>query len=325
MNPGSRRAIIAALLANASIAVAKFVGYGITGAASLLAEAVHSVADTGNQALLLWGGAAARRAPSEQHPFGYGRERYFWAFVVSLVLFALGSLFAIYAGVQKLLSPHAVTDPTVAVGIILMAIVLEGLSFRTALTEARPLKGDASWWAFIRHTRNPELPVVVLEDFGALCGLLIALAGVGLTALTGNPRFDAIGSVTIGVLLGVISVVLSIEMRSLLLGEAATPLDLERIREAVLAQEGVRTIIHMRTQHIGPEELLVGAKVEFDGRLAAHQIADAIDEVEAAVREAVAPSVIIYIEPDFYEASQDESLQDGPGAAGTGDRDRTQC
>jgi cation diffusion facilitator family transporter len=312
MNPGNRRAIVAALLANAGIAVAKFVGWGFTGAASLLAEAVHSVADTGNQALLLWGGVAAQRAPTATHPFGYGRERYFWAFVVSLVLFTLGSLFALYEGAQSLLHPHTLTDPKWAIGIVLLGLVLEGFSLRMALREARVIKGDASWWGFIRNSRNPELPVVVLEDLGALLGLTIALAGISLAALTGDARFDALGSMAIGVLLGVIAVVLAIEMRSLLIGEAALPLDVERIRAAVLALESVNTIIHMRTQHIGPDELLVAAKVEFDADLFAHALADAIDDVEAAIREVLPYSAIIYIEPDFYEASQDSQLAQEP-------------
>ncbi|MBW2386130.1 MAG: cation transporter, partial [Deltaproteobacteria bacterium] len=218
-----------------------------------------------------------------------------------LVLFTLGSLFALYEGAQSLLHPHTLTDPKWAIGIVLLGLVLEGFSLRMALREARVIKGDASWWGFIRNSRNPELPVVVLEDLGALLGLTIALAGISLAALTGDARFDALGSMAIGVLLGVIAVVLAIEMRSL-----------ERIRAAVLALESVNTIIHMRTQHIGPDELLVAAKVEFDADLFAHALADAIDDVEAAIREVLPYSAIIYIEPDFYEASQDSQLAQEP-------------
>ncbi|MFP6622589.1 MAG: cation transporter, partial [Myxococcota bacterium] len=217
MQPGNRRAILAALAANLGIAVAKFVGWAMTGAASMLAEAVHSVADSGNQALLLWGNASAQRPPTDAHPFGFARERYFWAFVVSLVIFTLGALFAIYQGISKLIHPHEVTSPLVAVTILAAGIVMEGFSFRTAVVEAAKQKKQLGWWAFIRETKSPELPVVLMEDLGALVGLVVALAGIGLASLTGDPRFDAAGSIVIGVLLGVIATVLAVEMRSLLI------------------------------------------------------------------------------------------------------------
>jgi divalent metal cation (Fe/Co/Zn/Cd) transporter len=205
------------------------------------------------------------------------------------------------------------------VGILFVAMALESFSFRTAMVEARAIKGSASWWGFIRHSRNPELPVVLLEDLGALLGLVFALAGVGLAVLTGNSRFDAMGSVAIGILLGVIAVTLSLEMRSLLLGESASRPDRERIRQAILSGERVRTIIHLRTQHLAPDELLIGAKVEFDGRLGVEQLTAAIDAVEDAIRDAIAHRAIIYIEPDFYDASRDRRL---PGAQSTpGDDD----
>jgi cation diffusion facilitator family transporter len=307
MDPGNRRAVLAALLANAGIAVAKFVGWMFTGAASLLAEAVHSVADTSNQALLLWGGAAAARAPTPSHPFGFGRERFFWSFVVALVLFSLGSLFAIYEGIAKVLHPHDLTDPAWAVGILVTGIVLEGFSFRTALKEARAIKGQASWWRFIRRTKNPELPVVLLEDLGALLGLLIAMAGVALAATTGDPRYDALGSIGIGVLLGVIAIVLAVEMKSLLIGESAAPRHEEAIRAASLGQPGVRRVIHLRTQHIGPDELLVGAKVEFDPTLDVRALADRIDALEARIRAALPFSAYVYIEPDVFRGGSREA------------------
>jgi cation diffusion facilitator family transporter len=308
MQQGNRKAIVAALLANFGLAIAKFVGYVFTGAASLLAESVHSVADTGNQALLLWGHAASVREESESHPLGYGRERYFWAFVVSLVIFSLGSLFAIYEGVSKVIEPHALNSPQWAIGILLIGILLEGWSFRTAVIEARKVKGNASWWAFIRHSKSPELPVVVLEDLGALCGLVIALVGIALAMLTGDARFDAMGSITIGVLLGVIATILAIEMKSLLIGESAAPAHLERIRREVEALPEVRQLIHFRTQHTGPDQLLIGAKVEFDPNLDMRALSDAIDRVESRVREVLPFEVVIYVEPDIYETSQDSRL-----------------
>lgn len=304
MDPGNRRAVIAAMSANGGIAIAKFVGWFFTGAASLLAEAVHSVADTANQGLLLWGGAAADRAPTPRHAFGFGRERYFWSFVVALVIFSLGSLFAIYEGISKILHPHALTDPIWAVGILVFGIVVEGFSFRTAVVEARKVKGRASWWRFVRQTKNPELPVVLLEDLGALLGLAIALAGVLLASATGDARFDAAGSVAIGVLLGVIAIVLAIEMKSLLIGESADPRHEDSIREAALGHPSVRRLIHLRTQHIGPDQLLVATKLEFDGQLSFRALSDEIDLVEARIRAALPFEALVYVEPDVYDPAE---------------------
>jgi cation diffusion facilitator family transporter len=220
---GSTKAILAALLANAGIAVAKFVGFLVTSSSSMLAEAVHSVADTSNQGLLLVGQRTAKREASTQHPFGYGRNRYFYSFVVALVLFSLGSLFALYEGVHKIQHPESLSDAFVAVAILLVAIGLEIYSFHTAVVESRKVKGDAGWWRFIRQAKTPELPVVLLEDAGALLGLVLALGGVGLTVLTGNAVWDGIGTICIGVLLGVIAIVLIVETKSLLIGEGAGP------------------------------------------------------------------------------------------------------
>jgi len=304
MEPGNRKAIIAALLANLGIAIAKFVAYVMTGAASMLAEAVHSCADTGNQALLLWGGTVAAREPSDIHPFGYGRERYFWAFIVSMILFALGALFALYEGISKLQQPHELNQPLIAVSILVLALLLETSSFVTAMRVGLREKGDSSWWRFVRHTRNPELPVVLLEDLGALVGLAIALFGVGLSTLTGDARYDAYGSITIGVLLGSIAALLAYEMKSLLIGESATPEDVETIRDAIESGNEVRCIIHMKTQHLGPEQLLVAAKVEFDSSLDFSALTEAIDRAEERVRERLdVNQVMIYLEPDVYEPS----------------------
>ena len=300
MQEGSQKAIVAAFFANAGIAIAKFVGFAATGAASMLAEAVHSVADSTNQGLLLLGGRRAKRPATPEHPFGYGRERYFWSFVVALVIFTLGSLFALFEGVEKLRHPHELESVAWAIGILLLAIVLEGFSLRTAIHESQKAKGDLSWWEFIRRSKNPELPVVLLEDLGAMLGLILALMGVVLAHLTENARFDALGSVGIGLLLGVIAVTLVIEMKSLLIGEAATPAVRDKIRGAIDRVDAVRRVIHMRTQHLGPDELLVGAKLEFDADLEFHAIANAIDEVESSVRAAVPSARVIYVEPDYH-------------------------
>lgn len=300
MHQGSRKAIIAALLANLGIAVSKLVGFVFTGAASMLAEAIHSVADTSNQALLIWGGREASRPESTEHQFGYSRVRYFWAFVVALILFSVGGLFAVYEGIEKILHPQALDSPSWALGILTAAIILESLSFRTAMREGRAVKGGRSWWAFIRHTKRPELPIVLLEDFGAIIGLVIALAGVGLAMLTGEPRFDAIGSLAIGTLLVVIAFVLATEMKSLLIGEAADPEVGLAIEQAVEASDDVVRLIHMRTQHLGPDDLLVGAKLQFAPGLTTAQIAAAVDATEARIRRAAPGVRIIYLEPDLY-------------------------
>ncbi|GGM66559.1 cation diffusion facilitator transporter [Longimycelium tulufanense] len=293
---GGVRAIVAALLANAGIAVAKFVGFFITGSSSMLAEGVHSVADTSNQGLLLLGRQRARRRATPEHPFGYGRERYFYAFVVALLLFALGSMFAIYEGMHKIQHPEPLQSPLVAVIILLVAIALETWSFRTAIAESRKLKGSASWVSFVRQAKTPELPVVLLEDAGALFGLVLALGGVGLTVVTGNPVWDGIGTLAIGALLGVIAIVLIVETKSLLIGEGAHP-DLLRVITGELVDGKVERVIHVRTQYLGPEELLVAAKIALVPGLATADIAQAIDDAESRVRTRVPEARLIYLEP----------------------------
>ena len=296
---GSTRAILAALLANAGIAVAKFVGFLITGSSSMLAESVHSVADTSNQGLLLLGQRQSRKEADPLHQFGYGRSRYFYSFVVAMVLFTLGSVFALYEGYHKISHPEELTSPIVAIVILVVAIALEGYSFRTAVKESRPLKGSGSWWRFIRNSRNPELPVVLLEDSGALVGLAFALTGVGLTMLTGEPVWDGVGTVAIGLLLGAIAVVLMIEMHSLLIGEGATRQEDRAIRAAIERTDNIDRLIHLRTQYLGPEELLVGAKIALAPSTDLATVATTINAAEAAIREAVPAAQLIYLEPDL--------------------------
>jgi cation diffusion facilitator family transporter len=295
---GGTRAIVAALSANAGIAVIKFVAFGITGSASMLAEAVHSVVDSGNQGLLLRGGRSARREATTQHPFVYGRDRYVYGFLVALMLFSAGGLFALYEGVEKVRHPHHLDSAVVAVVVLVVAIALESFSLRTAIVESGKVKGDDTWLGFIRHAKNPELPVVLLEDIAALLGLVFALAGVGLTSLTHEPRWDGIGTLAIGVLLVSVAVILVIETKSLLVGEAAAPGEVARI-EAELAGPGIERVIHLRTMHLGPDELLVGAKVAMPAGATLPQIATAIDEAERRVRAAVPSARVIYLEPDI--------------------------
>ena len=297
---GSKRAIIAALLANAGIALSKFIGFLITGSSSMAAEAVHSVADTSNQALLLLGQRRAGRRADQLHPFGYGRSRYFYSFVVAMVLFTLGSLFAIYEGINKIrhAGEHELESPIVAIIILLVAVCLESYSFATAYRESKPLKGTSSWWRFIRNSRNPELPVVLLEDTGALLGLLFALGGVGITMLTDNPVWDGIGTLCIGILLGVIAIVLIVEMKSLLIGEGATPAE-EKALYAALDAGGVDRVIHMKTQYLGPDEMLVAAKIAMPPGADLSTVARTIDDAENRIRAAVPQARVIYLEPDI--------------------------
>jgi cation diffusion facilitator family transporter len=295
---GGSKAIVAALGANLGIAVIKFVAFGITGSASMLAEGVHSVVDSGNQGLLLRGGRSARRTATPQHPFGFGRDRYVYGFLVALMLFSAGGLFALYEGVQKVAHPHHLDEAVVAIVVLLVAILLEGFSLRTAVRESKQLKGTDSWLGFVRHAKNPELPVVLLEDVAALTGLVLALLGVGLTSLTHQAVWDGIATCAIGVLLLCVAVILIVETKSLLIGESASPADVALI-ERGLAGPGVDRVIHLRTMHLGPDELLVGAKLAMPASVSLAEVAVAIDAAEQRVRAAVPAARVIYLEPDL--------------------------
>lgn len=299
MQDGSRKAIIAAFFANLGIAIAKFVGFLITRSAGLLAEAGHSLADTGNQGLLMFGGKRGKRPADRAHPFGYGPERYFWSFIVALVLFSMGGLFALYEGIHKLSDPHEIKSIGIAYAILLVSIALETYSLRTAVKEANHVRHGRSWWRFIRTSKAPELPVVLLEDVGAQTGLVVALLGLGMADITGDPRWDAVGSITIGVLLVVIAIILATEMKGLLIGESASDEDLDAINASLAGADKVNGIIHLRTMHLGPDQLLVAAKLDFDPTLNVAELALAIDGAEASLRAAVPIAATIYIEPDI--------------------------
>ncbi len=296
---GSRKAIIAAFFANLGIAIAKFVGFLLTGSAGLLAEAGHSVADTGNQGLLMLGGKRGKRAADRAHPFGYGPERYFWAFVVALVLFSMGGLFALYEGINKLFDPHEIESAGIAYAILGVSILLESFSLRTAVKEANHVRHGRTWWGYIRTAKAPELPVVLLEDVGAEIGLFMALFGLTVAEITGDARWDAVGSIAIGLLLVVIAIVLAIEMKGLLIGEAASDEHLEAIHQSIATTPQVKSLIHLRTMHLGPDDLLIAAKVEYDHSLSVEELAKAIDATEEALRAAVPLGDVIYIEPDI--------------------------
>lgn len=301
MEEGSKKAIVAAFFANLGIAVSKLAGFFITGSASLLAEAGHSLADTGNQGLLLFGSKRSKRAADLAHPFGYGPERYFWSFVVALVLFSMGGLFAMYEGIHKLGNPQTVENPTVAFAILGFAVTLESFSLRTAMREARhEMRPGQGWWNFIHTAKSPELPIVLLEDTGAELGLAFAIFGLAMSEITGNERWDAIGSVAIGLLLVAIAGVLAVEMKGLLIGEAASDEMLTALQSSITSAPQVNALIHLRTMHLGPEELLVAAKIDFDHELTISGLADAIDTTEALIRSAVPIATTIYLEPDIH-------------------------
>jgi cation diffusion facilitator family transporter len=305
---GGTRAIIAALAANLGIALTKFIAWLLTGSSSMLAEAIHSVADSGNQGLLLLGGKRASREASPEHPFGYGRERYIYAFIVSIVLFSVGGLFALYEAWHKIQHPEPIESwQWVPVLVLVIAIGLEGFSFRTAIQESNHTRGTTSWVAFVRRAKAPELPVVLLEDAGALLGLVFALFGVVLTLLTHNGVWDGIGTAAIGLLLVAIAAILAIETKSLLLGEGANPEDVAKIERAVLDGPGIERIIHMKTMHLGPEELLVAVKIAVPRTESAEEVARHINETEARIRAALPIARVIYIEPDIYHPDSSPS------------------
>ncbi|BAL86088.1 putative cation transporter [Actinoplanes missouriensis 431] len=309
---GGTKAIIAALSANLGIAVTKFGAYLLTGSSSMLAESIHSVADSGNQLLLLVGGKKAKRQATPEHPFGYGRERYIYAFIVSIVLFTVGGLFALYEAYHKWQHPEGIESwQWVPVAVLVVAIGLESYSFYTAVTESNRTRGGTSWVNYVRRAKAPELPVVLLEDSGALVGLVFALFGVGMTLITGNGRWDAAGTAAIGLLLVAIAAILAIETKSLLLGEGANPEAVRKIEQAVLAGGGIERIIHMKTLHLGPEELLVAVKIAVPPTESAEEVAKHIDETEVRIREAVPIARVIYIEPDIYRASAASSAAAG--------------
>ena len=297
---GGSKAIIAAFLANLGIAITKFIASLFSGSSSMLAESVHSVADSANQLLLLLGGKRAKQDADKEHPFGYGRVRYVYAFVVAIVLFAMGGVFSVYEGIAKIREPHPIELWWLPMLVLTVAIVLEGLSLRTAIRESRPHKGTSSWLGFIRRSKAPELPVVLLEDAGALVGLVLAFLGVGLSVLTGNGVFDGAATIGIGVLLILIAAVIGWEVKSLLVGEGASDEDVASIEASLLASSDIERIIHMKTLYVGPDEFMVGAKVSLAAERTMKEVSVIVNLAERRVREAVPAARIIYIEPDVW-------------------------
>jgi cation diffusion facilitator family transporter len=299
----SARAVIAALLANLGIAVLKFGAFIITASSSMLSEAIHSLADTGNQLLLLFGRKRANRPADDRHPFGYAPVRYFYSFIVAFVLFSLGGVFSIFEGIEKLRNPHETESLWIAILVLAGAFVLESFSLRTARAEANELRLEGeSWWQFIRQTKSPDLPVVLLEDFAALIGLVLAFIGVTMSAITGQSEWDGLGSLAIGLLLVAVAIVLVIEMGSLLIGEGARPQVIAAITGAIERNEKVNKLIHLRTEQLGPDEIVVAAKAEFDTTLTVPELAEAIDALEVDIRAVEPRATLIFIEPDVWRA-----------------------
>ena len=298
-----KKTILAALIANVGIAIAKFLGFAITKSSTMLAEGIHSSADSANQLLLLLGTKRAKREPSSKHPFGYGRERYFWAFVVALILFSLGSLFAIYEGIEKIRHPHALNNASWAIGILIFGICIESFSFRTAIVEAKTIKGETTWSKFVIRSKQPEIPVVLLEDAGALFGMVIALAAISMVKITDEPIWDGIGTLSIGILLGVIAIILAREMHSLIIGEAASETDRLKIINVIESNNKVVELVEMRTQHLGPEEILIGVRVAFNETLQAKEIADLINLLEEKIRIEIKDAGPIFIEPELSKGN----------------------
>lgn len=304
---GGTRAVLAALVANLGIAASKFVAFAFTGSSSMLSEAIHSVADSGNQVLLLIGGKRAAKPATALHQFGVGRRRYVYGFIVSVVLFLVGGLFSLYEGLHKFWHPEDVSDAWIAFVVLGIAIGLEMFSFRTALREANKSRGSRSLGRYLKDARQPELPVVLLEDLGALCGLVFALAGVGLAVITGDGRWDGLGAMAVGILLIVIAIFLAIEMAAMLVGESALPEEEAAIRAALESSDLVVRVIHLRTLHVGPDEILVAAKIAIAERDTGAQIAAGIDAAERALRTAVPTARYVFLEPDLDRGPVDAS------------------
>lgn len=305
----SKKAIFAGLAANVGIGLIKFVAFALTGLSSMLTEGIHSMADSGNGVLLLIGDKRATKAATKTHNFGYGRERYIFSFVVAIILFSAGGLFSLYEAYEKITEAlaghgeHAIEGwkQWVPFVVLLISILLEGWSLKTAMAESSVLKGKHSWYGFIRRAKNPELPVVLLENLAAVVGLLFALGAVTMTMVTGDIIYDGIGAAMIGGLLTVMAGVLMVEMKSLLVGESVTEDENAAIERALLETDGVEAVIYVKTQHLSPEEVLVGAKVAIDPSDSGREIADIIDEAEEAIREVVPSAAHIFIEPDVLE------------------------
>jgi len=274
-----------ALFANLGIALAKFVASAISGSSSMLSEGIHSLVDSGNQILLLHGQARAKRPPDAHHPFGYGRELYFWSFVVAVLVFALGAGVSIYEGIIHILNPEEAVSPFVAYGVLLVAFLLEGWSTLEAFQEFRAAKGSFGWWEAITRSKDPPAFIVLLENGAAMAGIIAAAVGVFLSQLTGNPFFDGAASIVIGVILGFTALLLARESKGLLIGEAADPELVDGLRELACGTPGVVGVGHVMTVHSSPDQITVMINVDFRDDMLAGEVERIVCEVEREARQ----------------------------------------
>lgn len=295
-------ALVAAFLANVGIAISKFIAFIVTGSASMLAEAIHSMADSSNQVLLYFGGREAKKSPTKEHPFGFGRAHFLYAFLVSIILFSLGGAFAIYEGIHKIIRPEMIESPVIAYVVLGIAVLLEGFALKTALHEARSFKPESQdWWQFLRRTKSVNHIVLALEDSTALIGLSVAAIGITLTLTTGNPVWDGVASLVIGLLLATVALVLYREIRSLLIGESVSPRIGREMREIILGVEGVDKILDLKTIYTGPTEMLVTMEIEVSKNKTAKSIDSMVHEIEYGIRSTFSAAKLIYIEPHTPE------------------------
>ncbi|MDE0132526.1 MAG: cation diffusion facilitator family transporter [bacterium] len=294
---GSRLAIIAALVANSTIAVAKFFAFLITGSAAMLAEAIHSVADSSNQGLLLYGSRAARQPADMSHPFGRGKEVYFWGFLVAVMLFFGGGVWAFLHGWEAIAHAEPLGDLRASFIVLSLALVLESISFGVALREFNRHRGTKPMWRAIRESKDASLIVILLEDTAAMLGLIFALVGTTLASTTGDSRWDGAASLLIGVMLAVVAVLLAAEIKALLIGEAAGRQERALIRAVLLGMDEVTGVGRLLTMHLGPDDLLVNVEVDFVESLGTLEIADAITKAEQAIREKIPVAGNIFVEP----------------------------
>ncbi len=309
-----RAAVLVALAANLAVAAAKLGAYLITRSSALLAESLHSLADSANEVLLLVGARRSSRPADKRHPFGHARFRYVYAFLVSLTVFWIGGVFAVVEGIAHLASSEPIEDPRWAFGVLAIGALLDGWSLRTTLRSGRSAKGPMTWRQLVRVTKAPELIVIFLEDLGALIGVAIAAIGVALATVTGVVVWDAIASIAIGVLLMAIGLVVNRETQSLLLGESATA-DVEKtIRDAIATTDGIDGVVNLRTIHLGPDDLVIAAAITVDGAMGATEITRSIVDAEASVRAAVPFRTVIYLEPRVALSSGAASPTRDPGS-----------
>ena len=290
-----------ALAANLGIGVAKFIAAGITGSSSMLNEGVHSVVDSGNQILLLYGQKRAKRGPDAIHPFGYGRELYFWAFVVAILIFALGAGISIYEGWLHVRDPEPLRDPTVNYIVLAIAFALEGASWTIAVREFRRSKGDAGWWQAIHESKDPPGFIVLFEDSAALAGLVIAGLGVWLSHSLNDPRIDGVASILIGLVLGLVAILLAREAKGLLIGERADPAVVETIRAIVADRPWISHVNHIRTIHTAPDSIFAAISADFVDNLPMGAAETMIEMLEDDLRRAVPSLSSIYIRPEKHE------------------------